>query len=68
MFFSNFVVTFKQGFSKGAASGGSDFRKMAPDRELYYFLICFVTFKQGSSRGAASGGSDFWKIAVFCTF
>ena len=62
--FPNFLAIFKQGASRGAASGGSVFLKnYIPLRMLNNFPNFLAIFKQGASRGAASGGSDFWKIA-----
>ena len=55
-------VIFKQGASRDAASGGSDFPKRRLPLEFCQFPDLFITFKQGFSRGAASGGSDFRKM------
>ena len=55
-----FVVTFEQGSSRGAASGGSDLLKNGASLRILSILAkLFVPFKQGPSRGAASGVSDF---------
>ena len=61
--FPNFLAIFKQGASRGAASGGSDFLKNdIPLRMLNNIPNFLTTFKQGASRGAASGGSGFWQM------
>ena len=57
VYLPNFFVTFKYGSSRGAASGGSDFWKIA--LPCVFFAKFVMPFKQGSSMGAASGGSDF---------
>ena len=59
-YFRSFFAIFKQGASRGAASGGSDFLKNDTSLKMLNDVSkLFATFKQGASRGAASGGSDF---------
>ena len=56
---------FKQGASRGAASGGSDFWKMTPPWECSkQSYTCLWLSSMGGSRGAASGASDFWKMTL----
>ena len=59
MIFRTFFEIFKQGDSRGAASGGSDFEKLHFLEKFVTFGDFFVPFKHKSSRGAASGGPKF---------
>ena len=53
--FGDFFVPFKQGSSRGAASGESDFEKLHFLLNFDDFPNFFVIFKHGFGRGAASG-------------